>query len=156
MKYVVFLGAPSPSSTSTSSDDGRSSYQWRTVTPTPDPSQLSKKTSLELLPVYPISELDAASRRISAMYENIIFRDEDEDEGDTQVVEDDLTRDMRGMAIIPVSTAYLATSLCGLLRSYDLGRDNPTRGEKRAREQTTVGCFELALAHPITAAESRD
>ncbi|KAH9009659.1 hypothetical protein EDB84DRAFT_1591031 [Lactarius hengduanensis] len=98
MKYVVFLGAPSPSSTSTSSDDGRSSYQWHTVTPTPDPSQaqLSKKMSLELLPImYSSSALDAASRRISAMYENIIFGDEDEDEGDTQVVEEDLTRDIR-------------------------------------------------------------
>ncbi|KAH8984018.1 hypothetical protein EDB92DRAFT_1936585 [Lactarius akahatsu] len=98
MRYVVFLGAPSPSSTSTSSDDGRSSYQWRTVTPTPDPSQaqLSKKMSLELLSnMYPSSALDAASRRISAMYENIIFGDEDEDEGDTQVVEEDLTRDIR-------------------------------------------------------------
>ncbi|KAH9170409.1 hypothetical protein EDB89DRAFT_1302716 [Lactarius sanguifluus] len=90
MKYVVFLGAPSPSSTSTSNDD-RTSYQWHTVTPTPDPSQaqLSKKMT------YP-SALDAASsRRISAMYENIIFGDEDEDEGDTQVVEEDLTRDIR-------------------------------------------------------------
>ncbi|KAH9032044.1 hypothetical protein EDB85DRAFT_1865347 [Lactarius pseudohatsudake] len=106
MKYVVFLGAPSPSSTSTSSDDGRSSYQWHTVTPTPDPSQaqLSKKMNLELLPImYPSSALDAASRRISAMYENIIFGDEDEDEGDTQVVEEDLTRDIRGMPVAIIS-----------------------------------------------------
>jgi hypothetical protein len=87
MKYVVFLGAPSPSDTSISSDD-RTSYQWRTVTP-----QLSKKISLE-----PPSVPDATSRRISAMYENIIFGDkEDEDEGDTQVVEEELTHETRGM-----------------------------------------------------------
>ena len=65
--------------------------------------------SLELLPMYPPSALDAASRRISTMYENIIFGDEDEEEGDTQVIEEDLTRDMRGMAIVPVSITDLAT-----------------------------------------------
>ena len=113
MKYVVFLGAPSPSSTITSSDDGITSYQWRTVTPTPDPSQLSKKMSVEHIPMYPSSAFDAASRRISAMYENIIFGDEDEDEGDTQVVEEELTRDVRGMAIIPVPTTDLATDYTG-------------------------------------------
>ncbi|KAI9445951.1 hypothetical protein H4582DRAFT_517837 [Lactarius indigo] len=98
MKYVVFLGAPSPSSTSTYNDEDRTSYQWHTVIgapSTPDLSQLSKKMSLELIPMYPSSALDTASRRISAMYENIIFGDEDEDEGDTQVIEDDLTRDLR-------------------------------------------------------------
>ncbi|KAF8265003.1 hypothetical protein EI94DRAFT_1590535 [Lactarius quietus] len=95
MKYVVFLGAPSSSNTSTSSDDGRPSYQWRTVTATPDPYQLSNEMSLEP-PIYPSSALDAASLRISAMYENIIFGGiDDEDEGDTQVVEEELTRDMR-------------------------------------------------------------
>ena len=153
MKYVVFLGAPSPSDTSTSSDDGRTSYQWRTITPTPDPSQLSKKMSLEPS-LYPSSALDAASRRISAMYGNIIFRDkDDEDEGDTQVVEEELTRDMRGITTIPVSTADLATDY-GLLRSYDLGHDNPTRRQERVHKQTPVGCFELAYA--ITEAESPD
>lgn len=98
MKYVVFLGAPSPSNASTSIDD-KTSHHWRTVTPTTDPVQLSKKMSLEP-PLYPSSALDAASRRISAMYENIIFGgNEDEDEGDTQIVEEEITHEIRGMAM---------------------------------------------------------
>ena len=119
MKYVVFLGAPSPSDTSISSD--RASYQWRTVTP-----QSSKKMNLE-----PPSAPNATSRRISAMYQNIIFGDkDDEDEGDTQVVEEELTRETRGM---PISTADHCVQLTipyALLRSYDLGRNNPARREE--------------------------
>lgn len=89
MRYSVFLGAPSPSSTL--NDDGVF-YQWRTLASTANP--VLKGTSS--FPGYPSSALDAASRRISVMYENIIFTDEDEGEGDTQAVEGDLMGDGRG------------------------------------------------------------
>jgi hypothetical protein len=117
MKYAVFLGAPSPSNASTSIDDSITSYQWRTVTPTrPDPLQLSKKMSLER-PLYPSSALDAASRRISAMYENIIFAEkDDEEEGDTQVVEEELTHDIRGMEM------YLQLTLPLTIRASQIVR----------------------------------
>ena len=52
--------------------------------------QSSQDTSTDIFAGFPSSALDAASRRISAMYENVIFADEDEDEGDTQIVEEDL------------------------------------------------------------------
>jgi hypothetical protein len=89
MRYTVFLGAPSPSS-----DDGIS-YQWRTLAPTLDQAS-QDTTSSDLFAGFPSSALDAASRRISTMYENVIFADEDEDEGDTQIVEDDLIGLQRG------------------------------------------------------------
>jgi hypothetical protein len=85
MRYTVFLGAPSPSSTL--NDDGIS-YQWRTITSTLGPA--SQDTSTDLFAGFPSSALDAASHRISVMYENVIFVDEDEVEGDTQIVEEDL------------------------------------------------------------------
>jgi len=45
---------------------------------------------------YPSSALDGASRRISAIYENIIFASDDEDEGDTQTLEEELIGDGQG------------------------------------------------------------
>jgi hypothetical protein len=126
MKYVVFLGAPSPSNASTSLDDSITSYHWRTVAPTPDPLQLSKKISLEP-PLYPSSALDAASLRISAVYENIIFggRD-DEDEGDTQIVEEELTHDTRGMAV------YLQLTLQLTIRASQISRPGLRRHNLKA------------------------
>jgi hypothetical protein len=89
MRYTVFLGAPPPSTTSTLSDD-ELSFQWHTVESTTKTA--SKDTSTESFPVYHSAELDAASRQISTMYENIIFGEENEDKGDTQIVEEDLMR----------------------------------------------------------------
>ena len=86
MKYIVFLGAPSPSSTL---NDDEISYQWRTIaSSTLDPS--SQETSTDLFAGFPSSALDAASRRISALTESVIFADNDEGGGDTQLVEEHL------------------------------------------------------------------
>ena len=90
MRYTVFLGAPSPS---TLSDDGML-YQWRTLESATYPA--SKGTAIDFFSGYPSSALDGASRRISAIYENIIFADDDEDEGDTQTVEEELIGDGQG------------------------------------------------------------
>jgi hypothetical protein len=92
MRYTVFLGAPPPSTTSTLSDDDVS-FQWRTVGSTTRAA--AKDTSVEIFPAYS-SEFDAASRHVSTMYENIIFGEEDGDEGDTQMVEENLMRNTRG------------------------------------------------------------
>jgi len=91
MRYTVFLGAPSPSSTP---NDDEISYQWRTIASMLDPE--SQETSTDLFAGFPSSALDAASRRISALTENVIFADEDGNEGDTQMVEEHLTTDGRG------------------------------------------------------------
>ncbi|KAH9961354.1 hypothetical protein BC827DRAFT_1260528 [Russula dissimulans] len=91
MRYTVFLGAPSPSSTL--SDDDLL-YRWHSLEATSNLNPVS--TTIDLLSGYPSSALDAASRRLSAMYENIIFAEDDEDEGDTQAVEEDLIGDRRG------------------------------------------------------------
>lgn len=90
MRYIVFLGAPSPSSTL---NDDELSYQWRTIASTLDSAQ---ETSTDFFAGFPSSALDAASRRISALTENVIFPDNDEDEGDTQMVEDHLVTDGGG------------------------------------------------------------
>lgn len=92
MKHIVFLGAPSPSSTL--NDDDEISYRWRTVTSTLDPA--SQDTSTEDFSGFPSSALDAASRRISALTNNVIFSDEDDDGYDTQVVEEHLITGGRG------------------------------------------------------------
>ncbi|KAI0261366.1 hypothetical protein BC834DRAFT_830447 [Gloeopeniophorella convolvens] len=91
MRYSVFLGAPPASD----APNGEAAYRWRTVT-SADPSVIPDlgpaNASGELFPVYPSSALDAASRRISAAYENIIFNDSHEDE-ETQILDEaDLTR----------------------------------------------------------------
>lgn len=90
MRHIVFLGAPSPSST----PNDEISYQWRTITSTLDPS--SQETSNDLFAGFPSSALDAASHRISALTENVIFADKDEDGGDTQMVEEHLLTDVQG------------------------------------------------------------
>ena len=97
MRYIVFLGAPPPSSTP---NDDEISYQWRTIASTLDPE--SQETSTDPFAGFPSSALDAASRRISALTENVIFADEDgdggesESSGDTQMVEEHLITDGRG------------------------------------------------------------
>ena len=92
MRYIVYLGAPSPSSTL---NDDEISYQWRTIA-TSTLDQASQETSTDLFAGFPSSALDAASRRISALTENVLFAEKDEDGGDTQIVEEHLIKDRRG------------------------------------------------------------
>jgi len=75
------------------------------------------------------------------MYENIIFADENEDEGDTQAVEEDLMDDEPGSEaqFSPLSSLRLIYD-DGFLRPDnpgDMGHDDPTRTRKRPCEQ---GC----------------
>jgi hypothetical protein len=93
MRYTVFLGAPSPSSILNEVNDG-ALYQRRTLPSTTNPT--SRDTSIGPFSGYPSSALDGASRRISAIYENIIFTDDGDEEGDTQTVEDELIGDEQG------------------------------------------------------------
>ncbi|EGN95781.1 hypothetical protein SERLA73DRAFT_76843 [Serpula lacrymans var. lacrymans S7.3] len=74
--YRIFLGAP-PSS---AIDEDAQSYTWNTIQQTP-----SHTTSV----VYPAATLEAASRRISLLYKNIIFDDDDEEEQQRDLLEED-------------------------------------------------------------------
>lgn len=73
--FRVFLGAPSVSDLK---KDPASSYTWKTIEPP------SAEVSQALL--YPPATLEAASRRVSLLYQNVIFDDSDEDsEGFDQI-----------------------------------------------------------------------
>ncbi|KAI6043369.1 hypothetical protein EDC04DRAFT_2652780, partial [Pisolithus marmoratus] len=73
--YRVFIGAPP------ASDLGRDlgSYAWRTTERASASSPLSCAPLHDPTLVYPTATLDEASRRISLLYQNIIFKDSDED-----------------------------------------------------------------------------
>ncbi|KAI0056445.1 hypothetical protein BV25DRAFT_1814042 [Artomyces pyxidatus] len=75
-RYRVFLGAPS------SSPCFDSSYSWHTL----NTSKSSSATSSQHATVYPPATLEAASRRISLLYQNVIFNDLDQD-GDGNTME---------------------------------------------------------------------
>jgi len=154
MRYTVFLGAPSPSSTHSNRDDGIF-YQWRRLATSTN--TVSKDTSVDSFSGYPSSALDGASRRISAIYENIIFADEDEDEGDTQAVEEDLMDDEQGSEaqLSPLSSLKL---ICddGLLRPDDpgdMGHNDPTRTRKRLCEQGCDAHFDTLARRVFIMAE---
>ncbi|KAI9449889.1 hypothetical protein F5148DRAFT_987334 [Russula earlei] len=102
MRYTVFLGAPSSSAHS----DAGILYQWHTHEST-DVS-VSNNDSFH---GYPSSELDATRRRLSALYENIISAD-DEDERDTQIVEEDLMNVGRQDQMAPLTWAEMTQSEC--------------------------------------------
>ena len=113
MRYTVFLGAPSPSSALNDVDDSVL-YQWRTLPSTANP--VLNDTSVDSFSGYPSSALDGASRRISVMYENMIFTDDEEDKGDTQTVEEELMDDGQGgeeaqLSFVIIVTAHLRGSL---------------------------------------------
>ncbi|KAG6331044.1 hypothetical protein ID866_8044 [Astraeus odoratus] len=74
--YRVFLGAPSPSDIAKSP----SSYVWKTTENTLAPSLRPSYSQYNPSVVYPPATLDAASRRVSLLYQNIIFKDADEEE----------------------------------------------------------------------------
>ncbi|KAF8835614.1 hypothetical protein BDN67DRAFT_912751 [Paxillus ammoniavirescens] len=76
--YRVFLGAPSAADV----DKDPKSYVWKTIQ---DPS--STQPSQSLFPYLPAT-LDAASRRISLLYQNVIFDDTEEEEELRHGIED--------------------------------------------------------------------
>ncbi|KAF9220113.1 hypothetical protein BS17DRAFT_354197 [Gyrodon lividus] len=72
--YRVFLGAPSAADV----DKDPKSYVWKTIQ---EPSFTQPSQSQALVPYpYPPATLDAASRRISLLYQNVIFDDTEEAE----------------------------------------------------------------------------
>ncbi|KAJ7083151.1 hypothetical protein B0H15DRAFT_429129 [Mycena belliarum] len=70
MASIVFLGAPSASDIHRNPRE----YRWRTVSHKPM-TQPSSQTAF-----YPPATLEAASRRISLMYQNVIFDDSNEED----------------------------------------------------------------------------
>ncbi|KAF8079307.1 hypothetical protein FPV67DRAFT_109872 [Lyophyllum atratum] len=80
--YRIFLGAPSIADL----DKDPSSYQWQTIPSTSRQIAPAKRTiSATQSIVFPAATLEAASRRISLIYKNIIFDDgPEEDQFDGQ------------------------------------------------------------------------
>lgn len=84
--YRVFLGAPSVHDI----DNDPINYQWKTVS-SHSPQAILSPTPPEILPT---QALDDASRRISLVYQNVIFNDSfdghdgslEEEEGDSSGV----------------------------------------------------------------------
>lgn len=74
--YRVFIGAPSASNTGTDP----SSYTWKTTENTPTTSLPPSLSQHFASVVYPPATLDAASRRISVLYQGVIFGDTDDEE----------------------------------------------------------------------------
>jgi len=113
-------------------------------------------TSVDSFAGYPSSALDGASRRISAMYETIIFADEDEDEGDTQAVEDDLMNDEQGSeAQLSLLSSLKLSYDGGLLRpdSGDMGHNDATQTRERLCEQGCDAHFDTLARRVFIMAE---
>ncbi|KAJ7745415.1 hypothetical protein DFH07DRAFT_16046 [Mycena maculata] len=76
MATIVFLGAPSASEIHCDPSE----YHWRTVS---SQSALHRQASSQAAAnVYPPATLEAASRRISLMYNNVIFDESEEEDPD--------------------------------------------------------------------------
>ncbi|KAF7301063.1 hypothetical protein MIND_00670200 [Mycena indigotica] len=85
MSTIVFLGAPPASDVHRPLGD----YEWRTASSTvvnPSKSTVTRQHSMYLtaqqLDELPPATLEAVSRRISLVYQNVIFNDADEDDGE--------------------------------------------------------------------------
>ncbi|KAI6144142.1 hypothetical protein BKA82DRAFT_4180698, partial [Pisolithus tinctorius] len=131
--YRVFLGAP------LTSDLARnpSSYVWKTTESTPTPFSPSYVPPHDPTLVYPTATLDEASRRISLLYQNIISKDADDEDGeqiddsgsdgaDREIL---LTRDDDG----DVNAAALA-SASGLPSFLLTSQSQPLQATYEARE----------------------
>ncbi|KAI5985647.1 hypothetical protein EDD15DRAFT_2582430 [Pisolithus albus] len=83
--YRVFLGAPPASDLA----KDPSSYVWKTTESSSTSLPLPYAPPHDPTLVYPTATLDEASRRISLLYQNIIFKDTDENEdGDEERIDD--------------------------------------------------------------------
>lgn len=74
--YRVFLGAPSPAELATDP----SSYQWQTISSSRHAVQARRTLGATQSVIFPPATLEAASRRISRIYENAIFDDNEPEE----------------------------------------------------------------------------
>ena len=92
MPYRIFLGAPSPQDLANIDSSAASAYHWQTVSSSSRiPSKSSSTRFIETQPlILPPATLEAASRRISLIYQNVIFDESRDEEGDSLLEEDDL------------------------------------------------------------------
>lgn len=79
--FRVFLGAPSRADLAReASTNSNRTYRWETVESQKHEIETIRQTSTaEILEIYPPATLEAASRRISLLYQNIIFNDVDDE-----------------------------------------------------------------------------
>ncbi|KIJ59715.1 hypothetical protein HYDPIDRAFT_140324 [Hydnomerulius pinastri MD-312] len=106
--HRVFLGAP----TAADIDKDPKSYVWKAFQ---EPSSIQPSQSLVL---YPPATLNAASRRISLLYQNVIFDDADEEEyhGIDDEVEDSQQQEQTTYVTWPPTAAGNTTGAPSFLR----------------------------------------
>lgn len=88
-RYEVFLGAPQPRHLHETHglDPQTIGYRWQTVAPrSPDEAVMSPQVNVYNLPP---ATLDAASRRISMLYDNTIFKDVNDPEEYSDTLSDE-------------------------------------------------------------------
>ncbi|KAI0088108.1 hypothetical protein BDY19DRAFT_952096 [Irpex rosettiformis] len=116
-RHVVFVGAPT-SGVARESPNSSASHRWHTVIVEHSPTTQEFATTAppaSVTDVYklPHATLEEASRRISRLYENIIFVDVEDPEQDSAVASDNLhgndTREMPS-AISWISTLHTSTN----------------------------------------------
>ncbi|KAJ7204631.1 hypothetical protein B0H12DRAFT_1243591 [Mycena haematopus] len=83
MATIVYLGAPCASEINRNPNE----YHWRTVS-SKSASPASSQTA-----VYPPATLEAASRRISLMYQNVIFNESKDEPEDDEGGDDEFSRE---------------------------------------------------------------
>ena len=112
--YRVFLGAPSAADIGTDP----SSYTWKTTESMSPPSLQPSFSQHHPSVVYPPATLDAASRRISLLYQDVIFRDtDDEEEQDGGGPEYNETHDVDGQ-LPGVCAVSSVNDVSGVLQHY--------------------------------------
>ncbi|KAF5343428.1 hypothetical protein D9758_011850 [Tetrapyrgos nigripes] len=134
--YRVFLGAPTAKDV-LQPNDNSVSYNWTTASSEPVPGRSPLPESYSQLPP-PAATLEAASRRISLIYQNIIFHSTTEEDGDNendQSFGDD--RDSRGVFFIRASFyKRLRKRVDSTLITWD---PTPSRNDRDRDFNTTTG-----------------
>jgi len=102
MFYRVFLGAPSLNAI----DNDPLEYQWESIS-----SHSQSDTIREQFPTPPdfptIETLDDASRRVSLVYQNVIFNDDDDDDDDSWEQDEQSEEIARGQVGVGMGLAWL-------------------------------------------------
>ena len=100
-RHLVFVGAPTSAAAREERLDSSASYKWRTVIANNSPAthQLAESAaSVQDVSKLPSATLEEASRRISRLYEHIIFGDAGDPE-ENDVVASEEFHDTQGIVV---------------------------------------------------------
>lgn len=120
-RHLVFVGAPTPDITRVTYPELSASHRWHTVVEDDSPAAhefaIPAASVTDAYYKLPPATLEEASRRISRLYENIIFGDiEDPEDENVAVLDESRMHDTRG-TIIYVAHPSLASVITLTLRN---------------------------------------